>query len=365
MPVATRASVRALTLDDLFSLEAQLLICNTYHLMLRPGADVIESFGGLHKYMNWNKPLATDSGGYQVLSLGEKIKKGIGKVLPSKDDKNNSGIKNSKDPYLIKITDDGFYFRSIYDDSKHLLSPEKSIKIQEQLGGDIILALDECTSNTHDKEYTAKSLERTNLWAVRCLYVHKTEQALFGIVQGGIWQDLREDSARYISSLPFDGIAIGGSLGNIEDIPKILDWIIPYLPEDKPRHLLGIISVNEVFKAVEKGIDLFDCKLPTQEARHGRIYMKPPVGRIEDEFRYNLKRKEYTNDSRPLDVNCDCRICKTYSRAYIRHLLKTKEFTGYTLASYHNLYFFLNLMKDIRKSIENHKFQELKENWGI
>lgn len=361
MPVATRATVKALSSEDLNELDAQLLICNTYHLMLKPGADVIAKMGGLHRFMNWNKPLVTDSGGFQAFSLGLGKEHAVGKMFFPGEDATWSKPKSKS---IAKITDKGISFRSVYDNSAQYLSPEKSIRIQEQLGADIILALDECTSPLSSKEYTARSMQRTHDWAKKCLDVKKSDQALVGIIQGGHWQDLRVKSAQFIASLDFDGIAIGGSLGKSKkDMHNILDWVIPYLPENKPRHLLGIGVVEDIFESVERGVDLFDCVSPTRIARSGYSYVRPPLGTKKNKYRYKVKVRTYQIDSRPLDPNCDCKVCQSYSRAYIHHLLKSDEFLGYTLISYHNVYFMLKLMKEIRNAINDGYFQKIKKEW--
>jgi len=361
MPVATKATVKALTNEDLNELGAQILICNTYHLMLQPNADVISKIGGLHKFMNWNKPLASDSGGFQAFSLGLGKKHAVGKMYFPGEGHLKSKVKGKS---IAKIDNKGISFRSIYDNSHQYLTPEKSIKVQEKLGADIILVLDECTSPLSSKRYIAKSLERTHNWAKQCLDIHKTNQSLFGIIQGGHWQDLREKSAKYISALDFDGYAIGGSLGKSKkDMHNVLDWVIPHLTKDKPRHLLGIGVVEDIFESVERGIDLFDCVSPTRIARSGFAYIRPPIGTKKNKYRYKLKSIKHKMDSQPLDPNCNCKICKSYSRAYIYHLLKTEELLGFNLISYHNVFFMLELMREIRKAIEKGSFQKLKKKW--
>jgi queuine tRNA-ribosyltransferase/7-cyano-7-deazaguanine tRNA-ribosyltransferase len=361
MPVATKATVKALTADDLNELKTQILICNTYHLMLKPNADVISQMGGLHKFMNWDKPLVTDSGGFQAFSLGFGKEHAVGKMyFPG--EKNTKGKPPGKS--IAKIDDLGISFRSIYDNTPQYLTPEKSIKIQEKLGADIILVLDECTSPLSSKKYTAESLKRTHNWAKQCLEIHDSDQALVGIVQGGHWKDLREKSAKYISSLNFDGFAIGGSLGKSKrDMHNVLDWVIPNLSENKPRHLLGIGVVEDIFESVERGVDLFDCVAPTRMGRSGFIYTRPPLGTKKNKYRYKLKTLKNRTDSKPLDHNCNCKVCKNYSRAYIYHLLKTEELIGYNLVSYHNVYFFIELMREIRNSIKTGTFKNLKKEW--
>ena len=364
MPVATKAAVKALSNEDMLELDAQLMIANTYHLMLKPGADIVEKLGGLNKFMNWKKPLVTDSGGFQAFSLGLGREHATGKMSVFFPDSNKGTRKPTAS--TVKITDEGIHFRSIYDNSKQFLSPEKSIKIQEQLGADMILAFDECTSPLSDKNYTSNSLVRTHIWAQKCIDSHKTKQALVGIVQGGHWQDLRTKSAKYISSLPFEGLAIGGSLGKSKsDMHKILDWVVPELADDKPRHLLGIGVVEDIFEAVERGIDLFDCVSSTMIARAGYIYVRPPLGTMKGKFRYKVTTSDYRKDKSPLDPNCDCKICRNHSRAYLNHLFAANEFLAYTLASYHNIHFFMRLMKEIRAAITEGTFSKLKKQWGL
>jgi queuine tRNA-ribosyltransferase/7-cyano-7-deazaguanine tRNA-ribosyltransferase len=361
MPVATRATVKALNLDDLISLGAQLLICNTYHLMLKPNADIIAEMGGLHKFMSWNRPLVTDSGGFQAFSLGLGQEHAVGKMYFPGDQDSGSRPRGKS---IASINDKGISFRSIYDNSNRVLTPELSIKIQEKLGADMILVLDECTSPLSSKEYTAESLKRTHRWAEICLDIHKTDQAIVGIVQGGHWKDLRVISAKFISSLDFDGFAIGGSLGKSkDDMHRILDWVIPYLPESKPRHLLGIGVVEDIFESVERGVDLFDCVGPTRIGRSGYAYMRPPLGTKKNKYRYKLTANKYKTDNHSLDPNCGCRVCELYSRAYIHHLLRTEELVGYNLISFHNVYFLLELMKEIRQAIQAGNLHEKKKEW--
>ena len=361
MPVATKATVKALTTDDLNELGAQLLICNTYHLMLQPTADVVAELGGLNKFMNWDKPLVTDSGGFQAFSLGLGKEHAVGKIYFPDEGHSYSKPKGKS---IAKISSKGIRFRSIYDNSPQYLTPEKSIRFQEKLGADMILVLDECTSPLSSKEYTSNSLNRTHDWAKQCLELHETDQALVGIVQGGHWQDLREKSAKYIDSLDFDGYAVGGSLGKSKnDMHHVLDWVIPHLTDEKPRHLLGIGVVEDIFESVERGVDLFDCVGPTRLARSGFVYVRPPLGTKKNKFRYKIKSQKFRLDEKPLDPNCKCKVCKNYSRAYIYHLLKTEELLGYNLMSFHNVYFMLELMREIRKAIGAGTFNKLKKKW--
>jgi queuine tRNA-ribosyltransferase/7-cyano-7-deazaguanine tRNA-ribosyltransferase len=317
--------------------------------------------GGLHKFMNWNKPIITDSGGFQAFSLGLGKEHAVGKMYFP--DENLTRTK-PRGKSIAKIDENGISFKSIYDNSNQYLTPENSINIQEKLGADMILTLDECTSPLSDKNYTSKSLELTHKWAKQCLDAHKSDQALIGIVQGGHWQDLREKSAKFIASLDFDSYAIGGSLGKSKkDMHNVLDWVIPHLPENKTRHLLGIGVVEDIFESVERGIDLFDCVSPTRTARSGFAYIRHPIGTKKNKYRYKIKAPSNKMDNRPIDPNCECKICKRYSRAYIHHLLKTGELIGFNLISYHNVYFFLQLMREIREAIRTETFQKLKKEW--
>ncbi len=366
MPVATKATVKALSSEDLNEIGSQLLICNTYHLMLKPTAEIVEKLGGLNKYMNWKKPLVTDSGGFQAFSLGLGKEHGTGKIAKYFPGNLVKLQLRKSEKSTTNITDKGIEFRSIYDNSKHFLTPQSSIKIQEKLGADMILVLDECTSPLSDKNYTSKSLDRTHRWAKECLDCHKTNQALVGIVQGGHWKDLRIKSSKFIGSLPFDSLAIGGSLGKSKkDMHNILDWVIPILPENKPRHLLGIGVVEDIFEAVERGVDLFDCVSPTRMARAGYVYISPPYGNVKNKYKYKISAGKFKLDTLPLDPNCKCKVCKNYSRAYVNHLHTANEILVHKLISYHNISFFTNLMAEIRQSIRIGKFLELKKKWGL
>ncbi len=362
MPVATKASVKAISSEDLEELGTQVIIANTYHLMLRPGADTIAGHGGIHSFMNWKKPVITDSGGFQAFSLGLSREHGTGKMFfPGGADP----VAKPK-PNIARISRKGIRFKSVYDSSWQSLTPERSIRVQEKLGGDMILALDECTSPLSDRDYVAKSLERTHRWAKECLDIHSTGQAIAGIVQGGHWKDLREKSAQYIGSLGFDSIAIGGSLGRSKkDMHSILEWVTPCLPEAKPRHLLGIGVVEDIFESVQRGIDLFDCVTPTRMARIGYAYLRPPTGKKQNKFKYKLLSLDYAHDNKPLDPNCRCAVCRRYSRSYVHHLLKVNEMLGHKLLSYHNLHFFTQLMREIREAIEAGALEKLKRGWGI
>ena len=362
-PVATAASVRTLDNRDLKELKAEVILANTYHLHLRPGDEVVKKLGGLHKFMNWDKPIITDSGGFQAFSLGFGMEHGVGKIADNifveENYKEHSGEK------WAKVDDKGVTFKSHLNGEKIRLTPKRSMEIQSNLGADIIFAFDECTSPLSDKKYTAEALERTHKWAKDCLKYYNKKQALFGIVQGGAYKDLRIKSAKYIGKLNFDGFGIGGSLGkNKNDMLNILKWTIPLLPKRKPRHLLGIGAVDDIFNAVEQGIDMFDCVAPTRWGRRGVVYLTPESGgNLKNKFRINIKRAQFREDKKPIDPKCDCYVCKNYSRAYLRHLFVANELTYHRLASYHNEYFILRLMEKIRQSIKENSFKKLKKEW--
>ena len=361
--VATQASVKSLTPEDLKGLGAEIILANTYHLYLRPGEKVVKQAGGLHEFMNWPGPMLTDSGGFQVFSLGWGQVHGVGKIgiFPGSEEAQEARLPREaglQTPKLVKITENGVEFASHLDGSKHLLTPEKSIAIQEDLGADMIFAFDECTSPLAGYEYTKKAMERTHRWAIRCLSEIKNKkqktknpgfrQAIFGIIQGGEYKDLREESAKFITSLSFDGIGIGGSLGKTKkDMFKILKWIHPFLPEEKPRHLLGIGQPEDLANCVKFGMDLFDCVWPTRLARRGALLSRK--GRL------NIGNAKYVKDFQPIEKDCPCYTCQNFTKAYISHLFRAKELLFYRLATIHNLYFTLNLMRNIRKGILNNK----------
>jgi queuine tRNA-ribosyltransferase len=368
VPVATQGVVKALTDRDMRELCAEVLLANTYHLHLRPGEELIKEFGGLHKFMNWGGPLITDSGGFQAFSLGYAIEHQVGKIASifPDDEPIPEASKKSGKTKLAKVDEDGVTFKSHIDGKKMRLTPESSMEIQEKLGADIIFAFDECTSPLSDYEYTKKSMERTHRWAVRSLAAHtKKDQALFGIVQGGAHEDLRIESAKFIGSLGFHGIGVGGSLGKSKhDMHKVLDWTIPLLPEDKPRHLLGIGAIEDLFECIERGIDMFDCVLPTRIARSGHLFIGPESGGSrKTKFRINIENNRFKTDKDPVDKSCTCYTCKTFSAAYLHHLFKAKELVYYNLASLHNVHFILRLVERIRESIQEDRFEELKDEW--
>ncbi|KEO82247.1 tRNA guanosine(34) transglycosylase Tgt [Tumebacillus flagellatus] len=331
MPVGTLATVKTLSPEELKDNGAQIILSNTYHLWLRPGHEIVKEAGGLHKFMNWDRPILTDSGGFQVFSLSD----------------------------LRKITEEGVQFRNHLSGEKLFLSPEKAIEIENALGADIIMAFDECPPFPADRQYLKNSLERTTRWAKRCKEAHARphDQALFGIIQGGMDKELRKQSAEELIELDFPGYAVGGlSVGEPKDIMnEVLEFTTPLMPKDKPRYLMGVGSPDDLFEGVERGIDMFDCVLPTRIARNGTCMTS--VGKVV------IRNATYQRDFGPLDPNCDCYTCKNYSRAYIRHLIKCDEVFGIRLTTIHNVHFLIKLMDDIRKAIEEDRFVELKKSF--
>jgi queuine tRNA-ribosyltransferase len=323
-PVGTQATVKTLTPEQLKDIQATLVLSNTYHLYLRPGDDLVAELGGLHRFMRWPRPMLTDSGGFQVFSLSQ----------------------------TRKIDDDGVTFKSHIDGSTHRFTPERSVRIQENLGADIIMAFDEC-SDPNDSAYSRIAMERTHRWAERSLKAkRRADQALFGIVQGGVQPDLRAESAKFIASLGTPGIAIGGlSVGETkQQMHDTLDVVTPLLPENKPRYLMGVGTPEDLINGVLRGVDIFDCVLPTRLARHHSAFA--PEGRL------NMMNATFARDERPLDENCDCYACKTFSRAYIRHLIMARELLAGTLLSIHNLRALIRLMENIRGYIADGSFEE-------
>ncbi|OGN98178.1 MAG: tRNA guanosine(34) transglycosylase Tgt [Chloroflexi bacterium RBG_13_51_18] len=330
LPVGSQATVKTLTPDDIKTLGFDMLLCNTYHLYLRPGIDVIKKMGGLHEFMAWDGAILTDSGGYQVFSLSP----------------------------LCKITDEGAKFRSHIDGSEHFLTPELAVEYQEALGADIIMVLDECTAYSDKKEKVRRAMERTHRWAERCLKAHKSnKQALYAIVQGGMFPDLRQISAEYLTGLDFPGYAIGGlSVGEPKEITlPLVEQTAALLPEGKPRYLMGVGAPEDLIEGVARGIDIFDCALPTRVARNGALFTRK--GRI------NIRRAAYSKLDKPIDPSCDCYTCRTFSAAYVSHLFRSEELLGLRLATVHNLRFIGNLMKDIRSSILDGFFKAFKEDF--
>lgn len=372
--VGTRATVKGVSSEQVQETGTQVLFNNTYHLYLRPGSETVRDLGGLHRFMNWDRPIMTDSGGFQVFSLGAGIEHGVGKVANIFPGETASPGERRGQPgeSMVRVTEEGVHFRSHIDGSSHFFTPELSIGVQRELGADMILAFDECTSPLHDLEYTRASMDRTHRWAERSMNafresgaLHGYRQALFGIVQGGAFRELRQASAAFIAGLEFDGIAIGGNLGRTHrDMHDVIDWTVAELPADKPRHLLGIGDVPGVIEGVARGCDTFDCVSPTRNARNGGALRRfDDDGSRLDNFRVNLRAVRYARDERPIDPDCDCHTCSNYSRGYLRHLLKTGEQLGQQLATIHNLRFMARLMEDIRASLAKGTFQELRRDW--
>ena len=328
MPVGTQATVKFLDPKDIKNINASIILANTYHLWLRPGTEVLREAGGIHRFMNYNGPILTDSGGFQVFSLSDRR----------------------------KISEDGVHFKSHLDGTKLFMSPEDSIHIQEDIASDIAMSFDECIPYPSDYDYVKDSMERTLRWARRGKDAHtKKDQALFGIVQGGKYKALRRKCAKELVKMDFDGYAIGGtSVGEDKKTHyKMLDYTLPYLPEDKPRYEMGIGAVNDLFEAVERGVDMFDCVLPTRIARHGTLMTSK--GRI------NIKKAIYANDFTPVDEECDCECCRNYTKAYVHHLFRTNEGLGNRLMSIHNLRFLIRIMEGIREAIKEDRFLEYKK----
>lgn len=371
--IGTKATVKALAPDQIKNTGAQVVLGNTYHLYLEPGEKIVKKAGGIGKFMGWNGPTMTDSGGFQVFSLGAAFGKRTSKVSqpPMLIGRKHRGLSGTtkermKTEALVKIDDYGVNFRSYKDGSEHRFTPERSIEIQHALGADIIFAFDECTSPHADKAYQRRAMERTHRWAARCLAAHifdrhpmsiknmgtEKKQALFGIVQGGRYEDLRKESARAIGKMNFDGFGIGGSFEK-EDMGNAVRWVNEILPEEKPRHLLGIGGVADLFSAVENGCDTFDCVSPTREARTGSLYTKK--GRV------NITNARFRTDFSPLEKDCPCYTCINFTRAYLAHLFRSQELLGYTLASIHNLSFFIGLVKNMRTAILDGKFKKYKD----
>lgn len=329
MPVGTLATVKTMSPEELKGIGANIILSNTYHLWLRPGEEIIGEAGGLHSFMNWDGAILTDSGGFQVFSLSD----------------------------MREIVEEGVHFRNHLNGEKMFLSPEKAMEIQNVLGSDIMMAFDECPPYPATYEYMKQSVERTSRWAERCLKAHKRpdEQGLFGIVQGGEFEELRKQSAEDLISLNFPGYAIGGlSVGEPKDVMnRVLEFTTPLLPDDKPRYLMGVGSPDSLVDGAIRGIDMFDCVLPTRIARNGTCMTS--VGRLV------VRNAKYACDFRPLDENCDCHVCQNYSRAYIRHLIKCNEIFGFRLTTYHNLYFLLKLMEQVREAIRKDRLADFKE----
>lgn len=362
VPVGTKATVKSALPDSVDESGAQAVLSNAYHLYLQPGADVLDEAGGLGKFMNWNKPTFTDSGGFQVMSLGVGFKKVIDM---GGDSLNSDDVIAEKRERLAHVDDDGVTFKSHLDGSMHRFTPEVSMQVQHKLGADIMFAFDELTTLHHSKNYQDSSLERTRLWAIRCLAEHqrltqershRPYQALFGVLQGAQYEDLRRKAARDLgamreSGIEFDGFGMGGALDKSR-LGTIVSWMTEELPIHKPRHLLGIGEPVDLFEGVENGADTFDCVAPTREARTSAVYT--PQGR------FNVSNGAYRRDFSPIDSECACYTCTNYSRAYVNHLFRAKEILGPTLATIHNVHFMVNLVDRMREAIEGGNFAEYK-----
>lgn len=344
VPVATGASVKTLVSEDISPAKSQILIANTFHLHLRPGEKIVKAAGGLSKFMNWSGPTMTDSGGFQVFSLGFGREYGLSKVTK----KGGVRIEKDRQPRLLKISDEGVLFTSFIDGSELFLGPKESIKIQADIGADINFAFDECPPPSVDYDYMKKSLARTHRWAEICLKSKKSKQILYGIIQGGGFADLRKQSASFIGSLDFDGFGIGGEFGaDKRDMSRMLKITLAELPEKKPRHLLGIGYPEDMLRVVKEGVDTFDCTVPTHFARHGVAFTSAG--------RFDLSKKIFLTDKKPLDSKCACVTCRGYSRSYLSHLFRAKEITGLRLLTFHNLFFFNSLVEKIREAVRQGK----------
>ena len=362
IPVGTKATVKSVLPDSVEGLGAQAVLANAYHLYLQPGPDVLDEAGGLSKFMNWDKPTFTDSGGFQVMSLGVGFKKVIDM---GGDSLNSDDVIAEKRERLARVDDDGVTFKSHLDGSMHRFTPEISMQVQHKIGADIMFAFDELTTLHDTRKYQERSLERTRLWALRCLDEHKRltderitkpYQALFGVLQGAQYEDLRRKAARDLgamesSGIKFDGFGMGGALDK-SMLGTIVSWMTEELPAHKPRHLLGIGEPADLFAGVENGADTFDCVAPTREARTSAVYS--PTGR------FNVSNGSYRRDYSPIDKDCTCYTCTNYSRAYLNHLFRAKEILGPTLATIHNLHFIVTLVDRMREAIDNGNFVDFK-----
>ncbi len=323
MPVGTQATVKAMTPEELEEIGSEIILSNTYHLYLRPGHQLIREAGGLHKFMNWQRPILTDSGGFQIFSLGN----------------------------LRKLTEQGALFRSHIDGSEHFLTPELVTEIQNALGSDIMMVLDECPPYPCEYDYLKNSLRRNNLWAERCKKAHKNQnQAIFAIIQGGVFEDLRRESAQALVEMDFPGYAVGGlSVGEPKELMyEVLEHTVPLMPSHKPRYLMGVGSADALLEGIKRGIDMFDCVLPTRIARNGTVMTRKGY--------LTVRNAEFARDHVPLEQGCSCYTCRNYSRAYIRHLIKAKEILGLRLTTIHNLHFLTHLMGDARQAIMENRF---------
>lgn len=360
---ATKAAIKAVSPEDMKKSGTQFMLANTYHLMLQPGAEVVAQLGGLHRFMGWDGPLLTDSGGFQIFSLGH------GSVADEIKGRRSNTSEMMRNKSLLKITEEGALFRSYLDGSKHLLTPERSIDIQRKLGADLIVVLDECTPFHVSKEYTKQSMEMSHRWALRSLAAFiegdNGKQALYGIIQGGIYQDLRKASCDFVNTQGFFGHAIGGSLGaDKNQMREVVEFTTEQLDPKRPIHLLGIGGIDDIFAGVAQGIDTFDCVHPTRLARHGGALVRPPhlrEGRSGDHI--NLLNGIYRLDNTPIEPDCPCLTCQGYSKGYLHHLLKARELLAFQLISIHNIAFMNRLLSAIRLAIHNDSLEQERKYW--
>lgn len=406
IPVGTQGTVKAVSPRDLREMGAQVVLANTYHLHLRPGEDLIKKLGGLAKWMSWNGVTMTDSGGFQVFSLGvgkegggvKFLREDLSRTSHISGDAHRSQTESSRDtrslserlskrlsikqyqnqtsfsspenessphPRLNKINEEGVTFQSHIDGSTHKLTPEISIEIQEKLGADLIVAFDDLESPKYDFEETKKSLELTNRWELRSLKAHKRkDQLLYGVTHGGPFEDLRKLSAKFVDE-NFDAIGMGGAHLSKKNLYDVVGWTTDIVSDEKPRHLLGIGEVDDIFEIIERGVDTFDCVIPTRIGRTGFFFISPPFGDVKNRFRTAIDKSIYAKDQRPLSNDCLCYTCQNFSRAYISHLFKSRELLSYHLLSLHNVHFLVNLTKQIRASIINDNFSTLKKKWLV
>ncbi len=367
VPVGTQASVKALSPKDLKEIGAQIILANTYHLMLRPGSDLIEKMGGLHGFMNWDKPMMTDSGGFQVFSLGVGLESGEAKVWRNGMGENELNKKEVK-PKLAKITEGGVTFQSHLDGTKYFLGPKESMKIQYELGADLIVSFDDHESIHMTKEEIEKSLDLTEKWgleSLKALKSLKSNQLMYGVVHGALHKDLRIKSAKFTDK-NFESIAIGGIYGERGQLYQMIEWVNSNVSEEKVKHLLGIGEVEDLLNGVERGVDMFDCVGPTRRARNGSIYIHPKNGgNSQNHFTFNISSAKFFADKNPLDPGCTCYTCQNFTRSYLRHLYMAKELLYHQLATIHNVSFILNLMREIREAIKENRFKKLKEAFGL
>lgn len=365
VPVATKATVKSLTPDQVKDLGAQVILANTYHLYLQPGDELVRDAGGLHEFMGWSGPMMTDSGGFQVFSLGAAYGKGINKVTKDQSEEKllTQGESDPELPKIASVDPNGVMFRSHINGDAHYFTPEKSIEIQHNLGADLIFTFDECTSPLESNHYQREALDRTHRWAKRSLDRHNeliktggesVQPALFGIVQGGRSEILRKESAQIVGQMDFDGFGIGGSFAK-EDMTTAVQWVNEILPEEKPRHLLGIGEPEDLFMGVENGVDLFDCVAPTRLARNGGLYTS--TGKV------HLMNSRFVRDFNRPDENCACYTCRNYTNAYLSHLFRANEMLAATLASIHNLHFIIDLVSGMRQAIIDDRFAEFRINF--